>query len=233
MSGGGEEGPVDGLHAALVRRAQLGDEDADDGGDHTDGRDDEREDEALLAEGGLAEDQRGDQHHGVRLEQVGGHAGAVADVVAHVVRDGRGVARVVLGDALLDLADEVGADVGGLGEDAAADPDEHGEQRGTEAEALEHGRRVTLVDQHDRRRAEQAETHGEEADDAAGAEGDAHRVGGTVGLAGRGGDAEVGPGGEPHAGVRDEGGEGRADHEEERAADADPGACQRAAASAG
>ena len=45
----------------------------------------------------------------VGLEQVGGHAGAVADVVAHVVGDGGGVAGVVLGDARLDLADQVGA----------------------------------------------------------------------------------------------------------------------------
>ena len=79
-----------------------------------------------------------DQRDGVGLEQVGGHAGAVTDVVADVVGDGGGVARVVLGDALLDLADQVGADVGGLGEDAAADTHEHGEQRGAEAEALEH-----------------------------------------------------------------------------------------------
>ena len=49
---------------------------------------------------------------GVGLEQVGGHAGAVADVVADVVGDHGRVARVVLGDARLDLADEVGADVG-------------------------------------------------------------------------------------------------------------------------
>ncbi len=64
-----------------------------------------------------------------------------------------GVARVVLGDALLDLADQVGADVGGLGEDAAADTHEHREQRGAEAEALQHGRGVALVEQHhDRRR---------------------------------------------------------------------------------
>ena len=61
--------------------------------------------------------------------------GAVADVVADVVRDRGGVARVVLGDALLDLADEVGADVGRLREDAAADPHEHREQRAAEAEA--------------------------------------------------------------------------------------------------
>jgi hypothetical protein len=56
----------------------------------------------------------------VRLEEVGAHAGHVADVVTDVVGDDGGVARVVLGDAGLDLADQVGADVGGLGVDAAA-----------------------------------------------------------------------------------------------------------------
>ena len=136
----------------------------------------QREDQALVAEGDLAEDQRGDQRDGVRLEQVGGHAGAVADVVADVVGDRRGVAGVVLGDALLDLADQVGADVGGLGEDAAADPHEHREQSGAEAEALEHLRRVLLVDQDDHCGAEQAEADGEHAADATGAEGDAHRA---------------------------------------------------------
>jgi hypothetical protein len=37
----------------------------------------------------------------------------------------------------LDLADEVGADIGGLGEDAAAEPGEDRDQRATEAEADE------------------------------------------------------------------------------------------------
>ena len=157
------EGAVDRRQAALAG-ARPGDEDADDRGDGTDGRHDQREDEALLAEGDGAEDQRGHQRDGVGLEQVGRHAGAVADVVADVVGDRGGVARVVLGDALLDLADEVGADVGGLGEDAAADTHEHGEQRGAEAEALEHGGRFALVDQHDRGRAEEAETDGQHAD---------------------------------------------------------------------
>ena len=86
-------------------------------------------------ERGDAEDDRGDEGDLVALEQVGGHAGAVADVVADVVGDGGRVARVVLGDAGLDLADEVGADVGGLGEDAAADAEEQGEQRAAEPEA--------------------------------------------------------------------------------------------------
>ena len=88
-------------------------------------------------ERGDAEDDRRDERHLVRLEQVGGHAGAVADVVAHVVGDGGRVARVVLGDAGFDLADEVGADVGGLGEDAAADTEEQREQRAAEPEADE------------------------------------------------------------------------------------------------
>ena len=72
--------------------------------------------------------------HRVGLEQVGGHAGAVADVVADVVGDGRRVARIVLGDAGFDLADEVAADVGALGEDAAAETGEDRDQRGAEAE---------------------------------------------------------------------------------------------------
>ena len=70
----------------------------------------------------------------VGLEQVGGHAGAVADVVAHVVGDDGGVAGVVLGDAGLDLAHQVGAHVGALGEDAAAEPGEDGDQRAAEAQ---------------------------------------------------------------------------------------------------
>ncbi len=86
---------------------------------------------------GQAEDQAGDDGHLVALEDVGGHAGAVADVVADEVGDDRGVARVVLGDVLLDLADQVGADVGGLGVDAAADPHEQGDERAAEAEAQE------------------------------------------------------------------------------------------------
>ncbi len=68
--------------------------------------------------------------------------GAVADVVADVVRDDGRVARVVLGDARLDLADEVGADVGGLREDAAAEPGEHRDQRAAEREADQVARRV-------------------------------------------------------------------------------------------
>jgi hypothetical protein len=70
----------------------------------------------------------------VRLEQIGGHAGAVADIVTDVVGNDRGVAGVVLRNAGLDLADEVGTDVCRLGEDAAAEAREDRDERGAEGE---------------------------------------------------------------------------------------------------
>ena len=76
---------------------------------------------AVMPTANAVERDRRDDRADVRLEEVGAHAGDVADVVTDVVGDGGRVARVVLGDARLDLADEVGADVGGLGVDAAAD----------------------------------------------------------------------------------------------------------------
>ena len=53
-----------------------------------------------------------------------------------------GIARIVLRNAGLDLADEVGADVGALGEDAAAETGEDRDQRGAEPERdqrVDHG----------------------------------------------------------------------------------------------
>ena len=129
----------------------------------------EREDQALGAERLLAQDQGCHERHGVGLEEVSGHTGAVTDVVTDVVSDGRGVARVVLGNAGFDLSDQVGADVSGLGEDSAADPHEHGEQCCAEAEALQHLRRVALVGQHDDGSAEQAEADCQHADGTTGA----------------------------------------------------------------
>ena len=117
--------------------AGVAGEDADHRGEHADRGHQQGEHHADGAEEDLTEDQRGHEGDGVGLEEVGRHTGAVTDVVAHVVGDGGGVARVVLGDAGLDLAHQVGADVGGLGEDAAADAHEHGQQGATEAEALE------------------------------------------------------------------------------------------------
>ena len=112
-----------------------------------------------------AEDHGGDDGDFVALEDVGGHAGAVADVVADVVGDGGGVAGIVLGDVGFDLADQVGADVGGLGVDAAADAHEQGQQRAAEAEAQQGLVGVFAVEQEDDRAAQQAEAVGQHAGD--------------------------------------------------------------------
>ncbi len=198
---------------------RLGDVDAEDRGEHADGGHHQREQQTLHAECGGAQDQRGDQGHRVGLEQVGGHTGAVTHVVADVVGDGGGVARVILGDVLLDLADQVGADIGGLGEDAAANSHEHGEQRGTEAEALQHLGGLAGVGEHHDRGTEQAEADGHHADDATGAERDLHALFAALVVGGRG-DAHVRPRGQPHTEITDGRGERGTDQEEDGAADA-------------
>ena len=67
---------------------------------------------------------------------------AQRDVVADEVRDHARVARVVLGDARLDLADEVRPEVGGLGVDTAAELREQRDERGPEPEPDDHERRL-------------------------------------------------------------------------------------------
>ena len=157
-------------------------------------------------ERGHAQDDGGDDGDDVGLEQVGGHPGAVAHVVADVVGDGGRVAGVVLGDPGLDLADQVGADVGRLGEDAATDPHEQGEQRGAEAEAdQDRGGRV-LEDEDDDGGAEQAEPDAEQSGDGPGPECDLEGAGHLSVTRGRR-RAHVAPHGQAHA---DEAGQPRA-----------------------
>ena len=139
------------------------------------------------------EEDRAEQHgrdhgDGVGLEQIGRHAGAVADIVADIVRDHGWIARIVLGDAGLDLADQVGADVGALGEDAAAQAGEDRDQRGAEAEPEQpledgadrqvRGQVVDIVPVENAevdRDAEQPECHHQHAGDRAGAKRDLER----------------------------------------------------------
>ena len=110
-----------------------GEEGRDEADEDTGSRDAEREHErgpAALGDelGGRGRNDEGSAGGlGERAEEVGRHAGDVAHVVAHVVGDGGGVARVVLGDVELSLAHQIGADVGGLGVDAAAHAAEHGD----------------------------------------------------------------------------------------------------------
>ena len=133
------EAAVEGAHGVFVVGG-FDHGDADDGGDEVDGVDDQGEEDALDAEDGIerrAEDHGADVFGGGGLEDVRATAGAVAYVVAHEVRDDGGVTWIVFGNAGFDFTNEIGAYVGGLGVDAAAELGEERHQRGPEAEADE------------------------------------------------------------------------------------------------
>ena len=175
---------------------------------------------------GETEQHHGDRRHRVRLEQVGRHPGAVADVVADVVRDHGRVARVVLGDARLDLPDQIGADVGGLCVDAAAEPGEDRDQGAAEGEADQVvdrrvRRAVEPVGQHGvvAGDAEKAETHDEHACHRACAERDVQRRGEP--LPGRLRGADVRAHGDVHADEAGGRGEDGSDQEADRGSPAE------------
>ncbi len=165
--GGRDHALVHRPHDAAVG-AEADEVGADDRGDDAGAADGQRIDHQLGdqrrigREEDRGQDHRGDGGHRVGLEQVGGHAGAVADVVAHVVGDGGRVAGVIFRNAGFDLADHVAADVRTLGEDAAAETGEDRDQRGAEAQRhqrVDHRRGC-------RRATPMLEQHREVADDA-------------------------------------------------------------------
>ena len=165
------------------------------------------------------EDHGADVLGGGGLEQVGTTAGAVADVVAHQVGDDRRVAGVVLGDAGLDLAHQVGTDVGRLGVDPSAQLGEEGHEGGSEAVADDEQRDVSRsadaaegVDQGvEAGDAEQAHRHHQQAGDRPAPQGDAEGL--VEAGEGRMGRADVAADGDPHPHVAGEHRAGGAEHE--------------------
>ena len=138
--------------------------------------------EPELTREGPGEEHHGDRGDRVGLEEVGRHARAVADVVPDIVRDHGGIARIVLGDAGLDLPHEVGADVGRLRVDAAAETGEDRDEGAAEREPDEVldrrvGGVVEPVGEHPvvARHAEEPEPDDEEPRDRACPEGDVQR----------------------------------------------------------
>ena len=214
------EALVEGAHD-VVRGAELDEVGAGDRGQQADAADHQREHHQRGLLGTVEEDRpqqhRGDEGDRVGLEQVGRHAGAVADIVADIVRDHGRVARVILGDAGLDLADEVGADVGTLGEDAAAEPGEDRDQRGAEGEADQGLQDAPLLDPEGEQEAviegdaEQAQGHDQEAGDRPRLEGHVQAAGEPALGRGLGG-ADVGPHRDVHADIAGGGREAGADH---------------------
>ena len=194
-------------HRGPLLRAH--EEDADDREQDAHGGDQHRGQHGLELQGlaagrgeGCGAERRGGQHRtAVALVEVGAHAGHVTHVITHVVGNRRRIARVVLGDAGLDLAHQVGAHVGSLRVDAAADTGEEGLRRGSHAEGqhrrgdddqlLRSGHIGEVVeDQVPERDIEQAEAHDDQSHDGAAAEGDlqaaVERLARRMGRAGRG-----------------------------------------------
>ncbi len=76
---------------------------------------------------------------GVRFIQVGAHTGHIADVVAHVVRHYSRIARIVLGNAGLNLTNQVRTHIRRLCINASTEPGKQRLHGGAHPEA-EHGR---------------------------------------------------------------------------------------------
>ncbi len=183
-----DEALVERRHDVDVAGLCLDEPGADDRGDDGEPADRERIDErrrGVRLHHQRAEKHGGDDGDGIGFEEVGRHAGAIAHVVADVVGDDRGVARVVLRDARLHLADEVGADVRALGENAAAETREDRDERGAEAQAderMDDVREVRLIDRvgveqrEVARDAEQPEPDDEQSGDRAAVERDLQRL---------------------------------------------------------
>ena len=209
------------MHRVFVF-AGAHDGDADDGGDEVDRLNDQGKENALDPEDreeGGTQDHCADVFCGGGLEDVCATAGAVAYVVTDEVGDDGRVARVVLGDAGLDFADEVSADVGSLGVDAAAKLREESDQRSAEAEADQLIRRRPRLFEAAEEEEEDADAEeGERNDDESG-DGSATQGGlqGATEAGARGaGGADVGPDGDEHAGKARE---ARADGADEKADD--------------
>ena len=112
----------------------------------------------------------GDNSTDIALKEVGAHTGNVTDIVTDIVSDNSGVTRVILGDACLDLTDEVSTDIGCLGVDTAADTGKQCDRGSTEGEAEEN---IELADNDVQNAcAEKTEADNAHAHDRAAGEGD-------------------------------------------------------------
>ena len=177
------------------------------------------EQDALDAEDGV---ESGSEDHGAYvfggggLEDVRATAGAVAHVVAYEVGDDGGVAGIVFRDAGFYFADEIGAYVGGLGVNAAAELGEEGDEGGSKAEAYELIDDVLGIVQSTEGEEEdgdsdEGERHDDEAGNGSAAEGGLQ--GSVEGVAGRRGGTDVGANRDVHSREPREAGADGADQE--------------------
>ena len=198
-----------------------GEEGGNERGENTAGGDQQREHHVtplgvqLLRHGG--DDQRSARGLGEGAEQIGAHTGDITDVITDVIGNDSGVARIILGNASLDLADEISAHIGSLGVDTAAHSSEQsdgGTAQTVTRDALEQhlrGVRVLGVPRHEDSehvdgavQDQQTERGQAEAHDATRAEGGVETV--RPGDLAHGGSTSVGVDSDGHTDVTAENG---------------------------
>ena len=222
--GGGDELSLEGeLDVGLLLDGHDvgGDEGADEANKDSDSRDGDGEEKGIPSsvagrvDGSASDDKGGAGGLGERAEKVRSHTGNISDVVSDVVSDSGRVARIILGDSVDDLSNEVGTDIGGLGVDSTSDAAKHGNAGASESvsgDAVAHGLPVVTVlaldDVQGDEQNNEAKSAEDEAHDGSGAEGGVEARGPSSLLGGDGG-ADVGVDGNLHSKVAgDHGGDG-------------------------
>ena len=92
-----------------------------------------------IAVNGGTDGNRGNNGTHIGLENVRAHTGHIADIIPDVIGNHTGIAGVVFGDAGLNFADQVAADIRGLGINAASDPRKQGDGTGAHGKATDVG----------------------------------------------------------------------------------------------
>mmetsp|Transcript_5154 Transcript_5154/g.15486 ORF Transcript_5154/g.15486 Transcript_5154/m.15486 type:complete len:710 (+) Transcript_5154:1915-4044(+) len=172
------------------------------------------------SEGGQGRDDEGSASGlGEGAEEIGSHSSDVTNVVANVVSNDGRVPWVILRDVLLDLSDQVGTDVGGLGVDTSSDSSEEGDGGPSQAvpgDALVETSPVVLEVEHleeddGGEEDEKTQPTEQESHDGSGPEGGHEGWGDS--LPGLEGGPSVGVGRDHHSQVSGQGGRGRSQDE--------------------
>ena len=88
--------------------------------DHADRTHKQRENDALMPVRRVTQDHGGHNRDFIRFENIGRHPGAIPDVIAHVVGNCCGIARIIFRDIFFDFSDKVGTHIRSLRKDTTA-----------------------------------------------------------------------------------------------------------------
>ena len=173
----------------------LDNHNTDQSGNDTDGDHLEHQADALSVAG--SQQQTGQDGTDIGLEQVSTHTGDVTDVVTDVVADNSGVTGVILGDAGLDLTDQVSTHVSSLGVDTAADTGKQGDGRSAQRET---GQNVVVAVEDDVQDSDAQSAQTDNAQTQNGTAGESDVQSGSHAFLSLLSSTDVGAGGADHAG---------------------------------